>query len=157
MAVTSSNKVMQLRFRPLARQIGSYTEGILWTIKNQLRLFPSPTEVDRFLYAPIRLRGREREAVQFPSPREVNSVVYLYICFWSIKLYLISVPSRGGQVLIPKFVQVQKRVSMCFRPLPRQIGSYTVKPVEPKTEEPVCFRPLSRQIGSYTQDPDRER
>ena len=36
-----------------------------------------------------------------------------------------------------------------FRPLSRQIGSYTIFKMSEKMDE-ECFRPLSRQIGSYT-------
>ena len=63
-------------------------------LEKGLDVFPSPTEVDKFLY---RLTHFDMFCnPKFPSPREVNSVVYLYICFWSLQLYLISVPSRGG-------------------------------------------------------------
>ena len=54
-------------------------------------MFPAPREVDRFLYAPIRLRGREREAVQFPAPLEGDRGLYE----WPIEQELWALPVSG--------------------------------------------------------------
>ena len=39
---------------------------------------------------------------------------------------------------------------LTFRPLSRQIGSYTKNQWNQKLKNQRSFRPLSRQIGSYT-------
>ena len=86
--------------------------------------FPSPSEVDRFLYpigyVPYKIVSRgfrplarwigsytstgdflTGKRVMFPSPREVDRFLYSNIHHLPTSCILVSVPSRGGQVLIP--------------------------------------------------------
>ena len=66
-------KIVSRCFRPLARWIGSYTStGDFLTGKRVM--FPSPREVDRFLYQLIREGNLPVET--FPSPLEVDRFLY---------------------------------------------------------------------------------
>ena len=61
-------------FRPLARWIGSYT--VLRLKQNYAtHKFPSPLEVDRFLYDSV-FADENRLAYVFPSPLEVDRFLY---------------------------------------------------------------------------------
>ena len=61
-------------FRPLSRWIGSYTNAAetttVWDI-----VFPSPLEVDRFLYKVAWKRDFELSQ-KFPAPLEVDRFLY---------------------------------------------------------------------------------
>ena len=61
-------------FRPLSRQIGSYTNTLKQYQLQGLFLFPSPLEVDRFLYRNVAIQGKT--VGTFPSPREVDRFLY---------------------------------------------------------------------------------
>ena len=66
--------ILQGSFRPLSRWIGSYTtvlNDLLWFEPE----FPSPLEVDSFLYN-MKLVKTYKEMVEFPSPLEVDRFLY---------------------------------------------------------------------------------
>ena len=137
------------------------------------RMFPAPREVDRFLYrttseAELRYtqvsgpsRGRQvliRQCIcrrESPSlcvsgPSRGRQVLILWVPFFPKKIEkIVSVPSRGGQVLILHYRLSTVFLQISFRPLSRQIGSYTLM-LFIALFLLLGFRPLSRQIGSYT-------
>ena len=92
--------------------------------KNKVLWFPSPLEVDRFLYLPD-YEEQDSWAFVFPSPSEVDRYLYGY-------LIALELRSRN------------------FRPLSRWIGSYTSVVLQTIKPCQSSFRPLSRWIGSYT-------
>ena len=63
----------------------------------------------------------------------------------------VSGPSRGRQVSILNLTVTVCNLCLSFRPLSRQIGSYTEKlRILLSILSMDSFRPLARQIGSYT-------
>ena len=56
--------------------------------------FPSPLEVDWFLYPAEKTETPVAEL--FPSPLEVDRFLYGYVSFHLHLLQKVSVPSRGG-------------------------------------------------------------
>ena len=87
-------------FRPLSRQIGSYTEKLE---KNGYidKEFPAPREVDREIYFD-EMAFIDEGVRTFPAPREVDRYLYFTV------------------------TRSRKRSGICFRPLSRQIGRYTM-------------------------------
>ena len=68
------SQVVDPSFRPLARWIGSYTkEGTI--MMNFIKKFPSPREVDRFLYQEVCF-DELLDFSEFPSPLEVDRFLY---------------------------------------------------------------------------------
>ena len=66
-------KPCQSSFRPLSRWIGSYTDE-LPNYDEQDQWFPSPLEVDRFLYDMEKVEKITN--LKFPSPLEVDRFLY---------------------------------------------------------------------------------
>ena len=64
-------------FRPLARQIGGYTP-IFNTLNQIYSEFPSPLEVDRYLYKESAFYSLK--SGMFPSPLEVDRYLYPISC-----------------------------------------------------------------------------
>ena len=136
-------------------------------------MFPSPLEVDRYLYQLMRQSPLKEKGVSVPSRgRQVAILEKAKFNYNNAELVsvpsrgrqvsilekakfnynnaeLVSVPSRGRQVAIQSLKVNIKSPMTSFRPLSRQIGIYT-KQIRNKIAEIKSFRPLSRQIGSYT-------
>ena len=115
--------MMQLKptitcFRPLARQIGIYTQTDILVIAPTLEMFPAPFEVDRQLYGNMKLEyGSKSQA--FPAPREVDRQLYV----------------RDGQE-----IQIGEQF-----PAPREVDRYLYWSIRMVEEEPrkTRFRPLT--------------
>ena len=136
---------LKLCFRPLSTEIGGYT-AVAFT-KSAEFLFPAPREVDRQLYISYTSTFNYRTCT-FPTPPEVDRQLYDGCEHYLRISRNVSGPSRGrqGAILINLHLQIRHK---SFRPLVRQIGSYTQSVCSSKRTG-FCFRPLSRQIGSYT-------
>ena len=82
-------------FRPLSRWIGSFLIHKPKTIKAGLVVgFPSPLEVDRFLYRNVAIQGKT--VGTFPSPLEVDRFLYEHAkTILASGAIFVSVPSRG--------------------------------------------------------------
>ena len=87
-------------FRPLSRQIGSYTQA---TTKPQSRnfKFPAPLEVDRYLYQSSTLNLQFLLFVSIPSRGRQGAILSKRSQNETIHSNLVSVPSRGRQGAIP--------------------------------------------------------
>ena len=136
------------RSRPLSRQIGSYkntqkfkkivassvsgpSRGRQVAIRIERRQFmkrefqfPAPLEVDRYLYVRTVL-NRLSGSSSFPAPLEVDRYLYYDIEQRSIRSFT-SFPSPlevDRYLYILEFLEFISEY--CFRPLSRQIGSYT--------------------------------
>ena len=64
----------KISFRPLARQIGSYTT-LDFASEEDTGLFPAPREVNRFFYNDAKQAGSVMTYL-FPAPRKVNRRLY---------------------------------------------------------------------------------
>ena len=165
------NKLKTFCFRPLARQIGIYTEEIPHRIEENLK-FPSPLEVDRYLYrfgkndlffwiafpAPRELDRWLyinnvqifRNLTSFPSPLEVDRYLYMVLTRQMIAKSLFPSPLEVDRQIYKFFVFLATHGDDCFRPLARQIGSYTECYRVVRCDCLDGFRPLARYIGIYT-------
>ena len=76
--------------------------SILFKNVSSGKAFPAPREVDRQLYVTFHHFDRDSGTWMFPAPREVDRQLYILIV-----------------------QHIQSRKLLCFRPLARQIGSYT--------------------------------
>ena len=136
-------------FRPLSRQIGSYTCNPTGRMLVEPE-FPAPLEVDRYLYQLLALvrfawvkngfrplsrligiytKESNEEEQGYLRFRPLSRQIGIYIRFnlgnfngW----YQVSGPSRGRQVSIQKKLKMYYwSLRKSFRPLSRQIGNYT--------------------------------
>ena len=94
-------------FRPLSRQIGSYTQILqLKTPKNNL--FPSPLKVDRFLYQNSLITRTYASCSFRPLARWIGSYTKNRRTTYGDH-YDVSVPYRGEQVVLPEIKNEFKR------------------------------------------------
>ena len=96
-----SRVLVQVRLRPLARQIGSYTGQYEWLKKNLEKHVSGPSRRYIGRYIDRSIGGAYKYAYEFPAPLEVDRQLYT--------------------------LQRQLRICKmrCFRPLSRQMGIYT--------------------------------
>ena len=164
-----------LGFRPLARQIGSYTDQTY--LRGYTSLFPTPREVDRQLYSPRIGSSRLRSFVSGPSRGRQVSIQEVEFKE-SLVSSLVSGPSRDRQVAIQKVLQkviaqdqfsfpapleVDRQLYVVDLPVaelvippfpaPLEVDRYLYIQKSLKTQMSflLSFRPLARQIGIYTQ------
>ena len=164
------------RFRPLARQIGSYTKSKKSNQPNRKGFVSDPSRGRQvsILY-PYETEVLFRNE-KFPAPREVDRYLYLIKMVKKHKLTSSFRPLARQIGSYTQFSLIFLAIFKRFRPLARLIGSYTIHPYlfsafkQNPFPSPLevdrelyelqtlyyhsmvqSFRPLTRQIGIYTE------
>ena len=136
-----------MSFRPLARQIGSYTRSKKKFNERNWIEFPAPLEVDRELYPKLSELLKLHSERFRPLSRQIGS--YTYSIYGYCRFIMFPAPLKVDRQLYITCAREKGLRTTSFRPLSRQIGSYTVVE-KPEVPAEPSFRPLARQIGSYT-------
>ena len=145
----SEKKVSVDGFRPLSREIRIYTQNNELSL-NQTNMIVSGPSQGRQVTIQHGLVNYYIGDSVFPAPLKVDRDLYLRYTQDHKAVAQVSVPSRGRQVAIRSASRLTSQPMNSFRPLARQIGSYTCYDSNSQTQYLLSFRPLSRQIGIYT-------
>ena len=136
-----------LSFRPLSRQIGSYTL-IRYNKMKTPKLFPAPLEVDRYLYTETRIIDDTNEISFRPLSRQIGIYTDIH---QTLHAYQLSFPAplEVDRYLYNKF---DFKVTSTYKafPAPREVDRYLYVTLMRTKSTKLRFRPLARQIGNYT-------